>query len=750
MPVPIGLPAAAAGYGLWVIRPTTGVSPESAPSAPTQLVGRQRNLVFLAVVLGMLLAALDQTIVATALPTVVADLGGAGHQSWVVTSYLLASTIVTAVVGKLGDTFGRKPVFQAAILCFLAGSVLCGLAGSMSMLVASRALQGIGGGAITVTAVAVIGEVIPLRERGRYQGALGAVFGVTTVVGPLLGGLFTDHLGWRWAFWVNVPVAVVVLAVAALAIPKLGRTTRPVIDYPGIVLVGLGAAGLTLATSWGGTTYPWGSATIIGLFVGSVAALVAFVVVESRAAEPILPIRLFADPVFTVCCVLSFVVGFAMLGALTFLPTYMQFVNGVSATVSGLHTLPMVLGLLVTSLSSGVIVGRTGRYKIFPIVGTAVMALGFVLLSRMDAGTSTWVQSLYLLILGAGIGLSMQVLILTVQNTVDFTDLGVATSGVTFFRTIGSSFGAAIMGSLFSNFLADRLPKALAASGAPPGTAQSPQALHRLPRELAAPIIDAYADSLSRVFLFAAPVALVGFVLALFLKQVPLRDAAAMGSTDLGEGFGMPTTEPAEKVLEVAVSRLLRESRGMHLQALARSGATRLDAPSMWALMQIYRHAQAAGAADLTAIAARHRVPAEILEPAFERLVATGYAHRGGDQFSLTPAGAAEVNYARNLIANWITDTLTRSPSFAGRPDRLQVQGAMERIARSILAQDDGTDQAATRPLLMGPPHAVSDPGATTRLRSSVLTAEAATEPTRPFRARAAIDPTRRQPRRWG
>lgn len=707
------------------------------------MTGRQRNLVFTAVVLGMLLAALDQTIVATALPTVVADLGGAGHQSWVVTSYLLASTIVTAVVGKLGDTFGRKTVFQVAVLFFLAGSVLCGLAGSMSMLVASRALQGIGGGAITVTAVAVIGEVIPLRERGRYQGALGAVFGVTTVVGPLLGGFFTDHLGWRWAFWVNVPIAVVVLAGAAVAIPAMGRTSRPAIDYAGIVLVGLGAAGLTLATSWGGTTYAWGSPTIIGLFVGSVAILVAFVFVEKRAAEPILPIRLFADPVFTVCCVLSFVVGFAMLGALTFLPTYMQFVDGVSATVSGLHTLPMVVGLLATSLTSGVIVGRTGRYKMFPVAGTAIMAIGFILLSLMDSRTSTLVQSLDLLVLGAGIGLSMQVLILIVQNTVDFSDLGVATSGVTFFRTIGSSFGAAIFGSLFSNFLADRLPPALAATGASPEVAESPQALHQLSRAAAAPIVDAYADSLSKVFLFAAPVAIVGFVLALFLKQVPLRDAAATGSTDLGEGFGMPTTEPAEKVLEVAVSRLLRESRGQHLPALARAGGTRLDVPLMWAALQIYRHAQVAGAADLSAVAAQHRVPVEILEPTFDRLVSSGYAQRGGDQLWLTAAGAAEVNHARNMLAGWITDTLTRSPNFEGRPDRMQVQGAIERIARSVLEQNDDESAHATRPLVLGPQRAASATAPTTRLASpmvsqtAVATTTAGNEPTRPFRARA-------------
>ena len=289
--------------------------PGTPPISP-----QRRNLIFLAIVLGMLLAALDQTIVATALPTIVADLGGAGHQSWMVTSYLLASTIVTALAGKLGHLFGRKTVFQAAVVSFVVGSVLCGLSQSMITLVLSRALQGIGSGGLTVTATALIGEIIPLRERGRYQGALGAVFGVTTVIGPLLGGYFTDLLTWRWAFWVNVPVSAVVFVVAAGAIPALADRTKPVIDYIGIVLVGLGAAGLTLATSWGGTTYPWGSATIVALFVGSTILLGAFGWFESRAAAPILPTRLFGSPVFTGCCVLSFVVGFAMLGALTFLP----------------------------------------------------------------------------------------------------------------------------------------------------------------------------------------------------------------------------------------------------------------------------------------------------------------------------------------------------------------------------------------------------------------------------------------------
>jgi EmrB/QacA subfamily drug resistance transporter len=637
----------------------------------------------------MLLAALDQTIVATALPTVVADLGGAGHQAWVVTSYLLASTIVTAVVGKLGDIFGRKKVFQVAVLLFLAGSVLCGLAQSMGMLVASRALQGLGGGAITVTAVAVIGEVIPLRDRGRYQGALGAVFGVTTVVGPLLGGLFTDHLSWRWAFWVNVPVAVVVIAIAAVAIPELNRTARPVLDYAGIVLIGIGAAGLTLATSWGGTTYPWGSPAIIALFVGSTAALVAFVAAERRAAEPILPIRLFASPVFTVCCVLSFVVGFAMLGALTFLPTYMQFVDGVSATMSGLRTLPMVAGLLVTSLGSGVLVGRTGRYKIFPIAGTAIMALGFVLLSRMGPDTSTLVQSLYLLVLGVGIGLSMQVLILVVQNTVDFTDLGVATSGVTFFRTIGSSFGAAIFGSMFANFLDARLPAAMARSGAPPEAATAPQVLHHLSHDIAAPIIDAYADSLSRVFLCAAPFALVGFVLALFLKQVPLRDTAASGSTDLGEGFGMPSSETPEEILEVAVGRMMRDSPDLRLRSMAQRPECDLDVAALWGLLQIYRNKQVFGTARMTDIAERLRVPCEVLEPTFTRLVGAGYALHAGDELWLTQSGAREVDAVSSALVRKIVHRLAKSTNFEGRPDRTQVEAALERIAQRMLVQQE-------------------------------------------------------------
>lgn len=662
---------------------------------------RRRNLVFVAVLLGMLLASLNQTIVATALPTVVADLGGAGHQAWVVTSYLLASTVVTAVVGKVGDIFGRKTVYQVAVLCFLVGSVLSGLSGSMAMLVAARALQGIGGGAIMVTSSALIAEVIPLRDRGRYQGALGAVFGVTTVAGPLLGGFVTDHLGWRWAFWLSIPVGLVVLVVAAATIPALtSRPEHPVIDYAGIVWVGIGASGLTLATSLGGEL-AWTSPTIIGLVIGSILALVMFVRAETRAAEPILPMRLFRNPVFTMCCVLSLVVGFAMLGALTFMPTFMQFVDGVSPSESGLRTMPMVIGLLITSTVSGSLVGRTGRYKIYPVAGTAIMLVGFVLLSRMNAATPIPLQSLYLLILGAGIGMCMQVLVLIVQNTSDFADLGVATSGVTFFRTIGSSFGAAIFGSLFAGFLSDRLPGALAASGAPSIAGASPKALHELPPEVAAPIVNAYADALDLVFLCAAPVALVGLIVALFLKEVPLLEAEATLAADLGEGFGMPSSESADQVLENVVSRMMRSSPEIRLRNVAGGPGCELDVAGLWALLKIYRHSQIFGTARLTEIADRLVVPFEVLEPTFNRLVQDGYVLRTGDSLWLTQSGVRQVDGVSAALVGRIVDKLGESPSFEGRPDRAQVEAALERIAHRVVVQRDwGEDRT---PELTGP-----------------------------------------------
>ena len=646
------------------------------------------NVVFVTILLGMLLAALDQTIVSTALPTIVGDLGGSGHMSWVVTAYLLAETVSTVLVGKFGDLFGRRIVFQISAVVFVAGSVVAGLSNSMLMLIAARAVQGIGGGGLMVTAQALIADVIPLRERGKYQGALGAVFGVTTVLGPTLGGLFTDHLSWRWCFYVNVPVAVVMLAMTARNIPSIRAAAKPVIDYAGIVLVALGASALVLGLSWGGNEFAWGSPAIIGLFVGSVLLLTAFVFVEQRAAEPTLPMRLFRNPVFTVCSVLSFIVGFAMLGAMTYLPTYLQYVDGVSATVSGVRTLPLVVGLLGTSLLSGIVVGRTGRYKIFPIVGTAVMALGLFLMSTMGRGTGVLLESLYMLILGLGIGAAMQVLTIAVQNTVAYHEMGTATSGVTFFRTLGSSVGTAVFGTLYANQFGPNLAKALAAHpGIPPAAALSPKTLHALPPAQAAPIIDAYADTINFVFQWVVPVALIGLVVAFFLKEVPLRDSARAGASDMGDGFSAPDGADADAQLERAVSRALRKAGPQTAQRVLADSGTTLTPGQAWSLGQIHWRTRGSGEVPLSEVAHAHHMPPEVLEPAFAAVTEAGYARSDQGRLSLSPAGRAEVDRVFEAWRGWLGSQLDGWDG-TDPEQRRQLDQAVNRIATRLLDEE--------------------------------------------------------------
>ncbi|MEU3658725.1 MDR family MFS transporter [Streptomyces sp. NPDC032940] len=600
-----------------------------------------------ALLLGMLLAALDQTIVSTALPTIVSDLGGLEHLSWVVTAYMLAATAATPLWGKLGDQYGRKRLFQIAIGIFLVGSALCGVAQSMPQLIAFRALQGLGGGGLMVLSMAIVGDLVSPRERGRYQGLFGAVFGATSVLGPLLGGVFTEHLNWRWVFYVNLPVGVVALAVIAAVLHIPHRATRHTIDYLGTLLIASVATCLVLVASLGGTTWAWGSAQIVGLAVLGVVLAVAFVAVERRAAEPVLPLKLFRVRTFTLSAVISFVVGFAMFGAMTYLPTFLQVVQGVSPTMSGVHMLPMVIGVLLASTGSGQIVSRTGRWKVFPVAGTAVTAFGLLLLHRLDENSSTAEMSACFFVFGVGLGLVMQVLVLIVQNAVPYEDLGVATSGATFFRSIGAAFGVAVFGTVFASRLGTELTDAFRGAQLPPGVSTDtlkadPRGIAALPADLRPEALHAYASAITDVFLYAAPVALAGFALAWFLKEDRLR-----GSVTAPDGSETFATNPVERSSHDEVCRALsvlgtREGRReIYRRITERAGYDLLPAAS-WMLLRVRKY----GRVEPALLAERSPVPLAAVMAAARQVEERHLAVREGPDLVLTDRGR---EYAEHL-----------------------------------------------------------------------------------------------------
>ncbi len=633
-----------------------GVPEEPSHVAPNVMVSIG------ALLLGMLLAALDQTIVSTALPTIVSELGGMEHLSWVVTAYMLAATAATPLWGKLGDQYGRKRLFETAIVIFLVGSALCGMSQNMPQLIGFRALQGLGGGGLMVLAMAIVGDLVPPRDRGRYQGLFGAVFGATSVLGPLLGGLFTQHLSWRWVFYVNLPLGVVALAVIAAVMHIPRRREKHRIDYLGTLLIASVATCLVLVTSLGGTTWAWGSWRIVSLAVLGVVLAVAFVAVERRAQEPVLPLKLFTIRTFSLTAVISFIVGFAMFGAMTYLPTFLQVVHGISPTMSGVHMLPMVVGLLLASTASGQVVSRTGRWKVFPVAGTLITALGLVLLHLLDANSSTWVMSAYFFVFGVGLGLVIQVLVLIVQNAVSYQDLGVATSGATFFRSIGASFGVAVFGTVFAGRLENKLIDAFNGVTLPPGVTvdglkADPRGIGALPAALRDRVLGAYSDAITDVFLYAAPVAALAFLLALALREDPLR-----GSVTAPDGTETLASNPvyrssrdeAARGLSVLASREGR--RDVYRGITERAGYDLLPAAS-WLLLRTRRH----GWTEPAVLAEYSKVPLERIMAAGRQVEERGLAVRRGIDLELTPAGhevADRLSQAREesmaeLLGDW-------------------------------------------------------------------------------------------------
>jgi EmrB/QacA subfamily drug resistance transporter len=509
----------------------------TAPDKPLVVLNQRTIwLIFGALMASMFLSSLDQTIVGTAMPTIVGELNGVEHQGWVITAYILAIAIAMPLYGKFGDLYGRRWPFLVAVALFVVASVGGGMAQTFESLVAWRAVQGLGGGGLMILSQAIIADIIPASDRGKYMGPMGALFGISAVAGPLLGGWLTDGPGWRWTFWINVPIGIAawVIAYFALKLPS-HRSDRPT-DWGGILTMALGTTGIVLLTSWeslGNDGYDWSDPMLLGLLIGTAVVVGLFVLIENRVSEPLIPLRLFKNRTFTITTLIGLVLGMGMFSAMSMLPTFLQMSSRAGVTESGLLMLPMMAGVMLTSIVSGIAISKTGRYKMFPVVGLAVTILGMIWLTTIEGEMSLWLFGAMIFVLGAGMGLIMQTIVLAVQNSVDPHELGTATSSNNFFREIGAAVGTAAFTTVFTSRLSDNLQGVFAdvPEGAAPaggGSGLTPQIVDQLPEPLRSGVVDAFASSLAPAFWYLVPLVAVGLVLALFLKEVKLSNEAGM------------------------------------------------------------------------------------------------------------------------------------------------------------------------------------------------------------------------------
>ena len=663
---------------------TVGALPSVEP-----ITKRRLWLILGALLLGLLLAALDGTNVSTALPTIVGELHGGSHLTWVVTAYLLSSTVSTPLWGKLGDQYGRKVFFQASIVIFVVGSALAGFSHTMTELIAFRALQGLGGGGLLVGAQTIIGDVVSPRERGRYMGLFGAMFGVATVIGPLIGGLCVTYLSWRWVFYINLPFGVLALIVTGAVLPGTMSRVHHTIDYLGSLMLSGAATVLILFASLGGISWSWKSRQSVALAVGGIILTLLFLLVEHRAKEPVIPLKLFRLRVFQASSAIGFVMGFAMFGAVTFLPLFLQDVKNVSPTLSGLRLFPLMFGLFGASIISGRLVTRWGRYKIFPILGTACMTLGAFLLSLIGIQTSAAVTAFYMFVFGVGLGLTQQVLVVAVQNAVSYEDLGVATSGATFFRMIGGSFGTAVFGAIYANVLTHKLAPVVASLPKETNVnlqTLDPATLHELARlfpEAYDKVLGAITVTLQTVFLVAVPIAAFAFLLSWLLPELPLR--RSITTRDVSEGFGLPEPRSSLQEIQLSLERIAnRENRVELYQTMAQRAGIDLPPQSCWLL---YRLADRPGET-VREVAARLKVSRDILEQAVRGLVAAGMVvvvERGTDHdVNLTPAGLAAMERLTEARRTGLTELL-EGWNPAEHPELIAM---VKDLSRALLADD--------------------------------------------------------------